>query len=66
MKFNSIILLFLFASCSPNLNTINQKKPYTSVGFAYIYNDFDFNEKIIKKVDNNVLQISQKNLKTER
>ena len=65
MKFNSIILLFLFASCSPNLTTINQKKPYTSVGFAYIYNDFDFNEKIIKKkLDNNVLQISQKNLKT--
>ena len=65
MKFNSIILLFLIASCSPNLTAINQKKPYTSVGFAYIYNDFDFNEKLIKKkLDNNVLQISQKNLKT--
>ena len=65
MKFNSIILLFLITSCSPNLTAINQKKPYTSVGFAYIYNDFDFNEKLIKKkLDNNVLQISQKNLKT--
>ena len=41
------------------------KKPYTSTGFAYIYNDFDFKEKIIKgKMNNEVMQISHQNLKT--
>ncbi len=64
MKFNFIIIFFLL-SCSPHLTTINQKKPYTAKGFAYIYNDFDFQEKIIKrKMNNNDMQISHQNLKT--
>ncbi len=43
---------------------MNQKKPYSSKGFAYIYNDYDFNQKIIKgKMDNNTLLISHQNLK---
>ncbi len=65
MKFNLIIFLFFITSCTPNLSTINQKKPYSAVGFAYIYNESDMNQKIIKgKMNNNILQISHQNLKT--
>jgi hypothetical protein len=63
MKFKFIFLFFIF-SCSPNLSSVGQKKVYTAKGFAYIYNDFDFNEKIIKgKLNNEILQISHQDLK---
>ncbi|MDC0943286.1 hypothetical protein OAR49_01455 [Pelagibacteraceae bacterium] len=63
MKFSFIILFFVL-SCSPQLYSINQKKIYTAKGFAYIYNDYDFNEKIIKgKLNNEILQISHQNLR---
>ena len=51
-------------SCSSELTTLNQK-PYLVKGFAYIYNDNDYNEKIIKvKINNSILQVSHQNLKT--
>ena len=63
-KFLPIVFVFLF-SCSAHLTTINSKKPYTSTGFAYVYNDFDFSEKIIKgKMNNETMQISHQNVKT--
>ena len=41
------------------------KEPYAANGFAYIYNESDFYEKIIKgKMNNDILQISHQNLKT--
>ena len=41
------------------------KEPYATNGFAYIYNELDFNEKIIKgKMNSDILQISHQNLKT--
>ena len=41
------------------------KEPYAANGFAYIYNELDFNKKIIKgKMNNDILQISHQNLKT--
>ena len=65
MKFRIILILFFILSCSPQFSTINQIKPYTSKGFALIYNDFDFNQKIIKgKMSNDKMQISHQNLKT--
>ena len=65
MKFRIFFLSFLFLSCSPQLTTLNQKETYTATGFAYIYNNNDFNEKIIKgKMNNNIMQISHQNLKT--
>ena len=65
MKFKIILILFFILSCSPQFSTINQIKPYTSKGFALIYNDFDFNQKIIKrKMSNDKMQISHQNLKT--
>ena len=65
MKFRILILFFFILSCDPQLTTINQKQPYISKGFAYIYNDADFKNKIIKgKMNNEKMQISHQNLKT--
>ena len=64
MRFRFILLLLLIVSCAPGLKTLNQKKTYNSTGFAYLYNDFDFKEKIIKgKMNNSEMQISHQNLK---
>ncbi len=66
MKYKIIYLLFfLITACTPQLTTLNIKEPYVSTGFAYIYNEFDFNKKIIQsKMNNELLQISHQNLKT--
>ena len=65
MKFKLIFILLFFISCSPQFSTYNQKQPYTAKGIALIYNDNDFNEKIIKgRMNSNVIQISHQNLKT--
>ena len=65
MKFKFFFLFVLFFSCSPQLTTFNQAETYTSKGFAYIYNDNDFDQKIIKgRMNNEVLEISHQNLKT--
>ena len=64
MKFKLLLFIFLLFSCSPNLTTFNQNKNYSAKGFAYIYNDYDFKNKIIKgKLNNNLMQISHQNLK---
>ena len=45
--------------------TYNQKEVYSAKGFAIIFNDQDFNKKIIKgKMNNDLMQISHQNLKT--
>lgn len=65
MKFKYLIFLLFIFSCSPHLSTLNEKKLYTAKGFALIYNDDDFNRKIIKsKMNNDIMQISHQNLKT--
>ncbi len=65
MKFKLFIILVLIYSCAPQFQTIKQKNPYVAKGFAYIYNDFDFNQKIIKnKMNNEIMQISHQFLKT--
>jgi hypothetical protein len=65
MKFKIIIFLFFIFSCTSLFSTINQKQPYSSKGMAYIYSNFDFNEKVIKgKMNNDKMQISQQNLRT--
>ena len=64
MKFNLLLFFTLFLSCSPHLTTLNQKKPYTAKGFAFIYNKNDFEKKIIKrKINNETMQISHQKLK---
>ena len=65
MKFSLIFLCFFILSCSSHLTTLNKKQPYVAKGLAYIYNDNDFNKKIIKgKLNNNIMQISHQYLKT--
>ena len=65
MKFKSILFIIILSACSPQLKTLNMKEPYVANGFAYIYNEYDFNKKIIKgKMNNDILQISHQNLKT--
>ena len=65
MRFSILLIFLLIYSCSSGLTTLNLKKPYNSKGFAYIYNDADFKEKIIKgKLNNDTLQISHQNLRT--
>ena len=65
MKFKSFFLFLIFLSCSPQLTTYNQKESYAAKGFAYIYNERDFADKIIKgKLNNQIMQISHQNLRT--
>ena len=64
MKFNLLIIFILYLSCAPHMSTVNQKQLYSAKGFAYIYNDIDFDNKNISgKLNNELLQISHQNLK---
>ena len=63
MKYKLIILLFL-TSCAQNYSKLELNQPFTSKGFAYIYNDEDFINKVIKKkLDNNFLQVAHNKLR---
>ena len=65
MKFKFFFIFIFILSCSSNLTTINKKKTFTSKGFALIYNEVDYDNKIIKgKMNNDIIQISHQNLKT--
>ena len=65
MKFRLFFFILFVFSCSPSLKTLNQKKPYSAKGFAYVYNNFDFqNKTILGKLNNEKFQISHQNLKT--
>ena len=64
MKFKIILIFFIIVSCSSQFSTFSQKNPYTAKGFAYIYSDFDYEEKIINyKFNNKIMEISHQNLK---
>tara|TARA_B100000963_G_C22595619_1_gene657691 strand:- start:1162 stop:1899 length:738 start_codon:yes stop_codon:yes gene_type:complete len=65
MKLKIIIFLFFLSACTTHLTTLNKKETYAASGFAYIYNDLDFDKKIIKgKMNNELMQISHQFLKT--
>ena len=65
MKFRLLIIFFLTISCSTEYANLSQKKPYSAKGFAYIYNDLDYTQKIIKgRMDNQIMQLSHQNLRT--
>ncbi len=64
MKFKLIIIFILITSCTQNYNQKSIKTPFNSKGFAYIYNEKDFIEKVIKKkLDNNSLEIAHNKLR---
>ena len=65
MKFKSLIFILFLISCTTNYTKLDNRKPYNSTGFAYIYNENDYQTKTIKnKFNNDLLQISHKDLKT--
>ena len=64
MKYKLIVLLLFLTSCAQNYSSLDLKKSFNSKGFAYIYNDEDFlNQVIKKKLDNNLLQIAHNKLR---
>ena len=64
MKFNFLILFIFLFSCTTNYTKSSNKIPYNSKGFAYVYNQGDFEKKIIKnKLNNNQFIVSHQNLK---
>mgnify|MGYP006160079649 CR=1 FL=1 len=64
MKFKLLIIFFFLFSCAPYYTKSDNIKPYSSTGFAYIYNLNDYDTKLInKKFNNDLLQISHKDLR---
>tara|TARA_B100000963_G_C22469096_1_gene599266 strand:- start:75 stop:809 length:735 start_codon:yes stop_codon:yes gene_type:complete len=64
MKFKLILISLLISGCVQNYNNIKTKKPYNSTGFAYIYNQSDYQNKIINKKLNPIsLEIAHNKLR---
>ena len=65
MKFSLIFLILIFiSSCSSGLVNKNNRDPFTSSGFALIYNDDDFKNKIIsRKLNNDLLEVGHYKIK---
>ncbi len=64
MKFNFFFFLLLLTSCaSTGQNNTGSFVPYSSKGFALIYEKNDFDNKVIsKKLDNNKFQVGHRKL----
>ena len=65
MKFKFFIIILLLTSC--NVSTLHKEKftPYSSSGFALIYNKEDYtNKTIARKLDQNTMQVAHNKLKT--
>ena len=65
MKFKLVLIFIIFSSCAQYSTGLDNKTPYNSKGFAYIFNNEDYDSKLIKrKLDNNKLQISHNKIRT--
>jgi len=64
MKFKTVFLLIFLTSCVSNVqNNTKSFTPYNSKGFALVYEENDFDSKIIsKKLDNNKLEVGHRKL----
>ena len=63
MKFR-LLLIVLVTSCVSDFNKNNSKSTYSSSGFAYIYNEQDYLNKVTtKKFNNNELIIAHNRLR---
>ena len=63
MKYSFLLCAIILFSCSSNTTKLENRSPYISKGFAFIYSDADYNNKIISgKLDNAELQISHSKL----
>ena len=64
MKFSFLILIFFIVSCTSNTANKSSSDPYNATGFALLYNEEDFKNKIISsKLDNSELQIAHSRIK---
>ena len=66
MNYKPLLILFFLISCAPIEKTTNIKfkESFKNSGFALIYNENLFNERIVsKKIDSKSLIVFQKNLK---
>ena len=64
MKYSLLIIIWFLTSCTQNYSKLESNKTFYSKGFAYIYNEEDFEKKIIKKkLDNSILQVAHNNIK---
>ena len=64
MKFSSVFILLFIYSCSANYTKYENRTPYNSKGFAFIYKDNDFQNKIIKiKMNNKIAEAAHHTLK---
>ena len=64
MRFKIFFLIFLTSSCSPHYTKFDNRVAFNATGFAYIYNENDYENRIIKnKMNNEILQIAHQNLK---
>ncbi len=64
MKYNLILIFILIFSCTPHYTKLDNKKAYNAKGFAYIYNEDDFNNKVIKgRLNNDLMQLSHSELR---
>ena len=65
MTFKLLLIFFLLVACTGQYTKFDNRKPYNITGFAYIFNVNDYENKISKyKINNDLLQISHKNLRT--
>ena len=64
MRFSLFLFIFLLSSCSGGISNKSTVEPYTSSGFALIYNDDDYNNEIISgKLKNSEFQIGHSIIK---
>ncbi len=64
MKYKLCIIFFIIFSCTSNYTRLDVKDPYNAKGFAHIFNETDYENKIIKgKLDNEILQVSHNKLR---
>ena len=65
MKFKILIFTIILSNCSANYTKFENRQPYNSTGFAYIFNDKDYESKMVKtNFNNDQLEISHQKLKT--
>ena len=64
MKYKILLIIFFLNSCTVNTTKLENRSPFNSKGFAIIYNESDYENKIIKgKLDNTKRQVAHNSLR---
>ena len=65
MRYSTLLVLFFLLSCNSLKYNDKKKETFSDKGFAYIYNQIDYENKIIKfKIDNEKIFVGHNSLKT--